>query len=597
MSFVIRQMRGAAANQTIADLLVNRSQITIGRAADRDVLINDARVSWEHAVIRELGDGEYRLDVVPDAGTVLLNGAPVRGGRLKDGDVIVLGGQEIGLRLFEGRSYITVAEAPKQKDQTFNELRANARLSLGEVSVSKRRWSWLLFTIIIAVGLAWPLGVRYSDDLYLLLKSTPLPVDDLWNSGPIASAHQGFGANCKDCHLKLFERVPDRACASCHQDLPHHADDVDMLHASGIADYRCADCHREHNGDEGLVLAHPKICTDCHARPGQSMPGSQLLGASDFFDDHPELSPQRWVESEDGSRQDVSVPAGEVQSEDAALIYPHDLHLLEEGVEDSDGNVVVLQCESCHEYAQGQINFQKVEFQQHCQYCHSLEFDPAVPDQEVPHGNTAAVLDYLRGFYARRVLEGAPDVPVDKPSRGRGRNRSVSSERETGRDTLLKKANGQALDLIDETIRVRLCAKCHTIGAPRSGGSDWDVTPFKQRSLWMTTAQFDHSRHKTESCESCHDARQSDSADDVLMPVIAQCRDCHGGTHAQAPRVRSLCVNCHGFHIADFARMDEVLMMKVDGVQAERKVDDDGREADSTADVVDAADESRLSSE
>ena len=556
MSFILRQLRGSDNNETIADSVIPRSEVTLGRGADRDILLNDTRIAWQHATIRALGRDEYQLDVAKDASSVLHNGSPVRSTRLNDGDVLILGGRELGFQRFEGRVYLTLKDAPKQKDQSAKQLRAQAQLSLQEVGVSKRRWSWGLFLGVLIVGLLLPLGAWFSGGFYSVLKSTPWPLDELWNSGPLSSAHQGFAQNCKACHLELFEPVPDRACAECHTGLPHHDDDVALLSSSGIEQYRCASCHIEHDGSVGLMQTHPKLCTDCHADPARNMVGSTLSSAGDFLHKHPQLSPQRWVEGEDGQRQDVSVPIGEVLTEKASIIYPHDLHLAESGVEDSQGELHVLECQSCHEYQKGEINFQAVDFAQHCQYCHSLEFDPTEPGRQVPHGSTAAVLSDLRGYFARKVLQGAADVEVAKPQAGRGRDRSVQSARDEQRRTLLAKADGMANDQIDETIRVRLCAKCHTIAEPVSQDTQWEVTPFKQRSLWMTAARFDHSRHKTESCDSCHAARESDTADDVLMPDIANCRTCHGGTHSDPPLLRSLCVDCHGFHLAEHANMD-----------------------------------------
>lgn len=555
MSFVLRHIRGDAVNETFADLLVDRPQLTLGRGADRDILLNDPRVSWEHACIRKQDEGDIRLEVQGNASTVLLNGAPVRGGRLNDGDVISIAGYNITINLLEGRSYVTVEQAPPEKDQASKLLRQQVRLRLSETGTSKRRWSWGLFIGVLLISLGWPLGVRYSDNLYDWVKQSPLPADDIWEPGSLSPAHEGFAANCKNCHMQLFERVPDRACVACHEQMPQHSDNLEMVAASDMSKYRCAACHQEHSGEKGLVLAHPKICTDCHANPDRNMPGSEMPAASDFLHQHPQLSPQRWLSSETGERVDVSVPGSQDQSEEAALIYPHDVHLDAQGVEDNNGDVQVLDCQSCHVYAPGEKHFQPVSFEQHCQSCHSLAFDPNEPDAQVPHGNTQAVLDYLQGFYARKALEGAPAIKVAVPAQQRGRGRSVASERDSQRDTLLKQAQGQAQDATDETIRVRLCATCHTIGLPRGDDTDWDVTPFHQRAVWMTGANFDHSRHKTESCDRCHAAAESDTADDVLMPLIAQCRDCHAGQQREGQKVRSLCVDCHGFHLADHAIM------------------------------------------
>jgi predicted CXXCH cytochrome family protein len=71
---------------------------------------------------------------------------------------------------------------------------------------------------------------------------------------------------------------------------------------------------------------------------------------------------------------------------------------------------------------------------------------------------------------------------------------------------------------------------------------------------WMPKAHFDHARHATSlsECDSCHEASKSHEASDVLMPRIAACRECHGGTgdlHTADNRVASTCMLCHSFHV------------------------------------------------
>ncbi|MGB1558449.1 MAG: FHA domain-containing protein, partial [Oceanococcaceae bacterium] len=499
MAIILRQLRGSGGNQTLVDRRIDADEVTIGRGADRDILANDPRVTWEHASLRLAAAGKLLLELESGAGPVMLNGAPVRGGKLKDGDELLVGNTQIVPRWLGERLYLEVTELPRAKDQGAGQLRAQSRLSLTETGVSKRRWSWVLFLLALGLTLLLPLGARLVPGGYAALKSIPfLPVDAWWNSGPISTAHQGIADQCNLCHLELFERVPDRACAECHAGVPHHDDDLALLGQSGIEDYRCADCHHEHGGDEALILAHPTLCTDCHADPAGQMPGSPLLAAADFDGAHPEFSPQVWMRDVQGQRQDVSTPWEPGMREQAALIYPHDLHLVEEGVEDSQGQLQQLQCADCHVYQSGQISFKPVDFEQHCQACHSLAFDPAFPERQLPHGNTQAVLDYLRGYFARQVLEGTEAQALDRPRGGRGRDRSSGDEKE--RRGLFEKADGLATDLIDESIRIRLCSKCHTIDPPADADGVWSVTPFQQRAVWMTAARFDHSRHQATGC-------------------------------------------------------------------------------------------------
>jgi hypothetical protein len=80
---------------------------------------------------------------------------------------------------------------------------------------------------------------------------------------------------------------------------------------------------------------------------------------------------------------------------------------------------------------------------------------------------------------------------------------------------------------------------------------------------WMPHAQFDHARHSEEKCTSCHqDATESDSSNDILLPRIARCRECHGGV-AAAAKVSSDCVMCHTFHTPNRERWEQLAPVDV----------------------------------
>lgn len=72
---------------------VSRPVVTLGRALDNDVVLEDARVSRYHAELRLRGDRYHLRDLRSTNGT-LLNGKPVVEASLNPGDVISLGGLE-----------------------------------------------------------------------------------------------------------------------------------------------------------------------------------------------------------------------------------------------------------------------------------------------------------------------------------------------------------------------------------------------------------------------------------------------------------------------------------------------------------------------
>ena len=70
---------------------------------------------------------------------------------------------------------------------------------------------------------------------------------------------------------------------------------------------------------------------------------------------------------------------------------------------------------------------------------------------------------------------------------------------------------------------------------------------------FFAKANFSHAAHETEvtSCDGCHNANTSSAANDVLMPDIDRCRDCHGSgikSRNDSAQTPSTCIMCHGFH-------------------------------------------------
>jgi predicted CXXCH cytochrome family protein len=66
--------------------------------------------------------------------------------------------------------------------------------------------------------------------------------------------------------------------------------------------------------------------------------------------------------------------------------------------------------------------------------------------------------------------------------------------------------------------------------------------------VWLPHARFDHKSHASKKCADCHAVASSKSADDLAMPTIETCRECHGGSQPVAKKVTSNCLLCHAFH-------------------------------------------------
>jgi diguanylate cyclase (GGDEF)-like protein len=85
---------------------LERSEVTLGRALDADVRINDTQASRLHARIRTehdeaTGEVRYRLIDLGSTNGTLLNGKPIDEAFLKDGDKFVIGDQLIRFEMLD----------------------------------------------------------------------------------------------------------------------------------------------------------------------------------------------------------------------------------------------------------------------------------------------------------------------------------------------------------------------------------------------------------------------------------------------------------------------------------------------------------------
>ena len=79
-----------------APIPLEREEVTLGRAIEADVRVNDARASRMHARIRverdpATGAARYRVTDLGSTNGTLLNGQPVREAYLEDGDKLTVG--------------------------------------------------------------------------------------------------------------------------------------------------------------------------------------------------------------------------------------------------------------------------------------------------------------------------------------------------------------------------------------------------------------------------------------------------------------------------------------------------------------------------
>lgn len=545
MRVLIRQVaRREGGALEYRDTGVEGAEISIGRGADQDIVLPGAGVSLRHARLRGLRDGGCEISNI-GIGELRVNGKPVGKARIEPGDEIGIGAHR-ARRIapppgFDLALELEVAAEPEDAGPSSAELQK--RLGAGWKT---RRWSWVLGLVFLCAGLVVPLVGAYAPPLQEALRLIPLmPSDHWWDSGPLIPAHMTppAGANCTACHRSPFRMVGNAACGECHGDATQHAAPDSGMGAE-LAARRCASCHKEHGGLRAIVRSDSGFCTDCHASLRSALgDGTALRDAKDFARDHPEFRVSLLHPGADGAdagewgRVRVDIGAAELR-ERSNLIYDHKVHLDPEGVDTPEGKAQ-LSCGNCHEADASGVAMRPVSMKQHCSECHTLQFEGL----SLPHASVDQVLHVLRGYYHQAVPAAGirEDVMV---SRKRLARRPGEAPPEAA-GTPEEKAQRAARDLFERT----LCAVCHRMER-RGAGRDasWRVEPVRLSQDWMPLAYFSHKSHQQKECTDCHGAAESERSEDVLMPGIEVCRECHIGGRGTAGVV-SPCIQCHRFHV------------------------------------------------
>lgn len=515
------------------------SEFTIGRGSNQVLRVADLRVAIEHSRISLITPGRYKIEALTPGG-VMVDGKRAQLALIKPGAVLRIGDTEIRVMAVDDDHDICV-----EIHQLPSTAVATAKIASGAIfaafPISKRRLSWLLFALVLLMGLGLPLAGYFNPNLREPLRSTFPGGDNAWLSGDLSSAHQYFGADCNTCHVEAFKPAPDTSCESCHANTQPHAANAHSRMPALEAD-QCESCHKEHNGDDGFIPARQAFCTDCHSEIGGSGSASELVSISDFGTDHPQFKASliRVAFDENSVLQTsvdrVALDDSEI-SEQSNLLFPHDLHLDPAGLESPEAQQpVVMECADCHRPDVSAALMQPVNFIQHCQQCHQLNFDPSNPDRIVPHGKPGEIVDLLTEFYSDLALRGASNEVDIQPLQS-----SDPGE-------ILFWARVQATRTASTLFEDRACGTCHQVQRKEfANRTEWQVLPARVSGSWFPQANFTHGRHTAMECVDCHAAPSSAESNDVLMPDLASCRDCHGGERAEN-KLQSTCIACHKFH-------------------------------------------------
>lgn len=559
MEALLREMRQSSDGiEEYRDLEISTARITLGSAPDRSIQVLGKNVFPEHAQFELRSDGRLKLECKSGA-TVSVNDTEVRSAFISPGDRIRIGGNSI-----------TVFEPPAGFDAGFqiardadidpSALERAFRTDLSQVWLSQRAAAWILSVVVVILTLVVPFLL--TEGKLIAIENVPfVPSDSLWSSGPLLAAHElAVDSNCRACHQVLFQRVQDGACLECHSRIGDHVHHATLTESTNLGPTpRCATCHREHNEPEPhIIIRADALCTDCHKN------SANLFGALDVqpvggfsVATHPSFDAYlyRPIVSEAGTGVafDWSLVIEPVSraEETSNLLFPHDVHLDPAKVTDLNSGDV-LGCMDCHQLSLDGEHFIPITMQGACIGCHELTFDQDIPDRQLPHGQPLEVILTLEGDYLRKFS----DPTVD--------NKAIRLRRIPDKDNTTRECVGTAFDCaaeaaardVREQFTVRGCVSCHVVEehATDDAYSRYQVHPVRLTADYFPPARFDHASHQVmkdkagdAACSECHDARASSVSNDLLVPDIDTCVECHTGVR-KAGSVPLQCINCHTYH-------------------------------------------------
>jgi len=546
VSFLTRKSRGGLTHR---DEVVTGGSLRIGRSTDNELYLSDFRVSLHHATIH---NRQGRFYIEAESGSDLrINNSIAQSARLNKGDKIAVGPYDIEIvTAEEGKDLAITVELVRQLGDDLKNLKERSVTTLADAGLGRRRMSWLFFIVVTGLFLALPIAAFYDEGIRNLFKDQPVTADIAWKSGDFESAHEFFADDCTACHQEAFVTVRDVACVTCHTETHTHAD-PQFYEISELNETRCATCHKEHNGRDGLVRRDEALCGDCH-KDLDEQATTELKNARDFGKDHPDFSATMFRYNKQVKEFTTErVALKDKPREQSNLKFPHDEHLNPEGV-DGPGGSRVMVCADCHEPDKGGAGLKPISMEQHCAECHSLEFEPDNPQRVVPHGKLDHVLYTLQEYYGNVALQGGYD-DLDAPAIVKNRRRPGYKPSRQERKLALEWAKDKAYEIGEDLFEGRVCSSCHTVTAvSKNYPPKWDIAPVKIADTWLPKSRFTHKKHETMDCVDCHgDASKSEKSEDVLIPGIDNCRECHAGQEHVRNKIDSTCVDCHGFHLAE----------------------------------------------
>ncbi|ARN74585.1 cytochrome c3 family protein [Oceanicoccus sagamiensis] len=572
MDFLLREVTTDQGMVVYQDTELTADTVSIGSAGDQLIQVRGGKIQSAHAVIKNAG-GQLTITGV-NKNTFVVNGEVVKSHALSVGDIVEFESHQLTVAQppagFDAACEITI-----DHDLQDHALESVYRTSLADTTLGKRLPAYLLSALVVVTVLLWPISAHFMRDNPVdpatghQQYSKASAGDVLWSSGPLLPAHQlEIGDDCSACHKVPFQTVQDEACIDCHQGVADHFAYGDTAHGGELGALHidlgvteCQSCHKEHNEPAAMVVSADSLCVDCHDDPLKVSASSAGVEAVTGFDSdtHPAFKLNYLLPKIVEKGTGVGVEwynqlhlEGSAQADLSNLKFPHDVHLDAEKVQTA-GTAEAMVCSDCHTLKSDNEHFESITMEQHCSSCHDLNFDVADPERELPHGDPRTVVQTIEEHFVRVYTD--PDYkPAGSERRRRRPGQSVGAEacKESPFDCGMKRATIEAGIQFTQ----RGCVTCHEVSDNNSDDiyARWTVLPVKINHDWYGRAIYDHASHltqrgKTENqvCSSCHEAGQSASSTDVLIPGIENCQSCHGDVSVDN-KVLVNCVSCHAFH-------------------------------------------------
>ena len=537
--------------QGIGDITTQESShsapiIRIGRGTDCDIHLPDAGIQLEHATLESRGDCAF-IQAVGHA-SISVNEKVVDGIQLKVGDRIRLGLYELKVQesieaVGGDEAFVLTCERIEPDDAVLLLGQAGTPAGSGVgARLGMRGVSWVLGLLVFLMFFVWPMAAHYaaeSRDVGALDTATTAghqPVGhwatwgrSAWLTGAVSRSHALFGDECTSCHQRAFVPVDATDCLTCHDDVQEHVR-VEQFSFASLGATGCLQCHQEHEGNDQLVLSDSRLCVNCHQNLAATSEGKVEVSDVVGFSQHPEFRVH-------GVKSNI----------DTGLKFPHNVHLDSKGVLNLKEESQVLACRDCHLVEKEGTKMAFPQFEEHCAACHSLRFAFEAPDRTMPHGDVAKAKSFIRDTYASVAVKGGFRLPIEEVPKAIRETVKKLKPEAVEMAQVLAWVDKKSASVISGSFGKGQCAECHTIIENKDDPLAWDIVPVDPAVVSFTGARFDHAPHRQVTCTTCHGAKASKVASDVLLPKIGKCQSCHGPPSA-SPLLPTQCVDCHGFH-------------------------------------------------